>query len=302
MENGIRRSPETTVKANGIDIVYDTFGDPHATPLLLVNGLGYQLTHWDDEFCGQLAQRGYRVIRFDNRDVGLSTDFNEKGIPNLGTMTAALMKGESVEAPYHLKDMANDAVGLLDALQIEAAHIVGMSMGGMITQMIAIHHPARALTITSVMSTTGDPTLPPPTPAAMEILMTPAPSEREANIQRSVKVAQILAGPGYPINEEQIRIRAAKVFDRKFNPAGYARQYAAILASGDRTEQLRCLTIPTLIIHGDGDPLVPYAAGLATLKAIPGAKMETIKGMGHDLPPEAWKQIINAIAVHAVQS
>lgn len=302
MQNGVRQSKESVVKANGIDITYDTFGDTPATPLLLVNGLGYQLAHWDNEFCVQLAEKGYFVIRYDNRDVGLSTDFNENGIPNLRQITESLNKGEPVEVPYYLKDMANDAVGLLDALQLEAAHIVGMSMGGMITQTIAIDHPARALTITSIMSTTGDPALPPPTPEAMEILMTAAPAEREANIIRSVNVARILAGPGYPINEERIRIRAAKVFDRKFNPAGYARQYAAILASGDRTEQLRSITIPTLIIHGDADPLVPYPAGIATLEAISGAKMETIKGMGHDLPPGVWKQIINAITGHAIQT
>lgn len=190
----VQRSKEKTVQANGIEITYDTFGNPQAVPLLLINGLGYQLAHWDDEFCVQLAQRGYWVIRFDNRDVGLSTDFNEKGIPDLKMMRESASKGKPLEAPYYLKDMVDDAVGLLDALQIESAHIVGLSMGGMITQTIAIRHPARALTITSIMSTTGDPTLPPPTPAAMEILVTPAPAEREANMNHSVNVARILAG------------------------------------------------------------------------------------------------------------
>lgn len=298
MVSNTQKSQENTVKANGIDIAYDTFGNPRATPLLLIHGLGQQLIHWDEEFCSQLAESGYWVIRYDNRDVGLSTSFDQAGIPNINGLFESLIKGESIKAPYYLKDMANDAVGLLDALQIPAAHIFGVSMGGMITQTVAIEHPTRALSITSTMSTTGDPSLPPPTAEAMAVLVTPAPEERAAYIDSAVVTAGVLADPDYPIDEERVRLRAGQAFDRKFNPAGFARQYAAILASGNRTEQLRSVKTPTLVMHGKEDPLVSYQAGLATLDAVSGAKLETIKGMGHDLPQKAWKQIIEAIVKH----
>ncbi len=298
MASSAQKSQENTVKANGIDITYDTFGDPQATPLLLIHGLGQQLIHWDEEFCAQLAERDYWVIRYDNRDVGLSTNFDQAGTPNIAGLFESLIKGESIEAPYYLKDMANDAVGLLDVLQIPAAHVFGVSMGGMITQTVAIEHPSRVLTITSTMSTTGDPSLPPPTAEAMAVLVTPAPTERAAYIDNAVTTAGVLADPAYPIEKEQVRTRAGQAFDRKFNPAGFARQYAAILASGNRTEQLHGVKTPTLVMHGEHDPLVSYQAGLATLNAVPGAKLETIKGMGHDLPQKAWKQIIDAIVAH----
>ena len=300
MVNGIQKNPERTVEANGIEITYDTFGDPQATPLLLIMGLGMQLIHWEEAFCSQLAEKGYWVIRYDNRDVGLSSNFDQAGIPDIAGLFDALVKGETVEAPYYLKDMADDAVGLLDVLQIPAAHIFGVSMGGMITQTVAIEHPGRALTITSTRSTTGDPLLPPPTLAAMEVLMTPAPTERAAYLDSAVNTARVLAGPAYPIDEERVRTRAGRAFDRKFNPDGFARQYAAIMASGNRTHQLRNVVTPTLIMHGDSDPLVSYQAGLATLEAIPGARLETINGMGHDLPQKAWQQIIDAVAAHAI--
>ncbi len=299
MANGIQRSEEKTVKANGIDITYDTFGDPQASPLLLIMGLGLQLIHWDDDFCSQLAERGYRVIRYDNRDVGLSSNFNHAGIPDIAGLFESLIKGEPVTAPYYLKDMADDAVGLLDALQIPAAHVFGISMGGMITQTVAIEHPGRALTITSTLSTTGDPMLPPPTPEAMAVLLKPAPTKRAAYIDSAVTTARVLAGPEFPIDEARVRVKAGRAFDRNFNPAGFARQYAAVMSSGNRTAQLHGVTTPTLVMHGDADPLVSYQAGLATLKAIPGAKLETIKGMGHDLPQNAWKQMNDAIATHA---
>jgi len=255
---------------------------------------------WDDLFCAQLAERGFQVIRFDNRDVGLTTNFDSAGLPRLGRLMEAQAKGEAMEVPYTLIDMANDSVGLLDALKIESAHIVGVSMGGMIAQTMAIHHPNRIRTLTSIMSTTGEQGIAPANPEVQKVLYTPAPTDREGFIANYVNTRKIIGGPGFPINETHERELASRIFERGINPAGVARQLAAVMASGSRKEALQSIKVATLVIHGQDDPLIPVAGGIATAKAIPGARLMIIKGMGHGLPASVWPQIIKAIAGHAI--
>jgi pimeloyl-ACP methyl ester carboxylesterase len=299
MTQNIPHTDPASVKADGIEIVYDTFGEPSAPPVLLVMGLGGQMIAWDEDFCAALAAQGYWVIRFDNRDVGLSTRFDEAGVPDVAALMQAVTQGKAIQAPYALRDMADDAVGLLDALEIESAHVVGVSMGGMIVQEMAIHHADRVRTMTSIMSSTGDPELPLPKPEAAAILVTPVPTDRTGYIENSVQTWQVLGGPGFPFDEERIRERAELFFDRGLSPAGTVRQLAAILASGSRKEALKSVTVPTLVIHGDADPLVPVECGIDTAKAIPGAELLIIEGMGHDLPPAVAPQVIEVIARHA---
>ena len=287
------------VCTNGIEIEYETFGDPSADPLLLIMGLGAQMILWEEEFCRLLAGHGHYVIRFDNRDVGLSTRLEEAGVPRIRVMMEQVERGERPEAPYRLSGMGRDAVGLLDGLGIGAAHVVGASMGGMIGQTVAIEHPERVRTLTSIMSSTGHPGLPRAKPEAMAVLLTPPPRDREGNIERAVEAARIIGSPGFPFDEERIRARAARTYDRAFYPKGLARQLAAILASGSRRKALEALRTPTLVIHGDMDPLVPVEGGLDTAEAVPGAELLIIEGMGHDLPPEVWPRIADTIARHA---
>jgi len=268
--------------------------------MLLVMGVGEQMIAWDEEFCAALAQQGYWVIRFDNRDVGLSTRMDEAGVPDILSMYQAAFAGEATRAPYLLSDMAQDAVGLLDALEIPSAHVVGISMGGMIAQVMVIHYPDRVRTLTSIMSSTGDPNLPPPTAEAIGILVNPAPAEREAYIAHEVEVWRVLNGPRFPVDEKRVRERAGRFFDRGLSPDGTARQMAAILASGSRKEGLRSVAVPTLVIHGDADPLVPVEAGIDTANAVPDAELMIIEGMGHDIPLPVAPQVIAAIARHAV--
>ncbi len=296
-DNVTSRAPPEMARANGIELCYDTFGDRHAPPLILIMGLGAQMIAWDEEFCTLLASRGYRVIRFDNRDIGLSTKFTERGVPNVLAMLTG--QGGATAVPYTLRDMANDTVGLMDALGIMAAHVVGASMGGAIAQEMAIHHSGRLRTMTSIMSSTGEPGLPPPTAQAMEILLAPTPTDREAYFARYAQIWHVLRGPGFPLDEARDAERAAKIFDRGLNPPGAARQLAAIVASGSRKDALRAVDVPTLVIHGDIDPLVPLAGGIATAKAVPGAKLVVIEGMGHALPISMWPQITEAIVSHA---
>jgi pimeloyl-ACP methyl ester carboxylesterase len=285
--------------ANGIEIEYESFGDPGAPVVLLIMGLGAQMILWDEAFCAALVGRGFRVVRFDNRDVGLSTKLDAKGKPSVLAAMEAVRAGKPVDAPYLLADMADDATALLDALGIERAHVVGASMGGMIAQTVAIRHPARILSLTSIMSTTGDPDLPEPTPEAMLALLTPSPRERDAYIEHAVAAVRVLGSPGFPFDEEAVRMRSARSYDRSFHPAGFARQMVAVWASGSRTEALSSVRIPALIIHGDADPLIPLAAGRATAAAIAGAELLVIEGMGHDLPRPVWGRIVDAITRHA---
>ncbi|MFX1515791.1 MAG: alpha/beta fold hydrolase [Promethearchaeota archaeon] len=293
------QSEETTVKINGVEITYDTFGDPDASPMLLIMGLSTQMIFWDEVFCKEIASRGYWVIRFDNRDVGLSTKFDEAGIPDLMEMIMKVQQGEEVEAPYKILDMTNDAKGLLDVLQIEAAHIVGASMGGMIAQTMAIHYPERVRTLTSIMSTTSNPELPQPGPEAISILITPPPSDRAEYIEQSVESWRFLNGK-LPFDEDLIRERSGRAFDRSYYPPGAGRQLAAILASGSRKDELKNVKVPTLVIHGDADPLVPVEGGKETAEVIPGAKLLIIEGMGHSIPSVVAPKIIEAIINHAV--
>jgi pimeloyl-ACP methyl ester carboxylesterase len=295
----VRRSKPALARANGIELCYDTFGDRDAPPLVLIMGLAAQMIAWDDEFCGELASRGYWVIRFDNRDIGLSTKFPEHGIPNVLALLAGAMQGSAIQVAYTLRDMADDTVGLLDALHIKAAHVVGASMGGAIAQEMAIRHPDRVRTLTSIMSSTGEPGLPPPTAQAMEILLGSTPTDRDGYFKRYQQTWRVLRGPGFPLDEARDLERAAQNFARGLNPPGIARQLAAVVASGSRAEALRSVKMPALVIHGDADPLVPVEGGVATAKAIPGAKLLVIKGMGHALPIAMWPEIIDAIDGHA---
>ncbi len=285
--------------ANGIQIEYETFGNASGRPLLFIIGLGGQLNQWDEDLCRDLAERGYYVIRFDNRDVGLSTKIEESGEPDLMDIFGKLMKGEKIKPPYTIEDMADDAVGLLDALGIRKAHICGMSMGGMIAQTIAIRHPSRLLSLTSIYSTTGNPELPQPKPEVMELLITPPPVEREACIEHMLKVFKAIAGHGFPVDEKWTRRISAESFDRCFYPQGIARQLVAILTQDNRVPALASVKVPTLVVHGTDDPLVSVEGGKDTARAIPGAQLMLIEGMGHDLPHGgAWPQIIEALVAH----
>ena len=287
------------VTANGIQIEYETFGEPSSQPLLLIIGLAGQLIFWDEQLCRQLAESGHYVIRFDNRDVGLSSKIEEAGVPDVMKAVEALMLGQEINPPYTIEDMADDAVGLLDALCIEKAHICGMSMGGMIAQSIAIRYPERVLSLISIYSTTGNPDLPQPKPEIMEVLLTPAPEEREPCIEHTLKVFRTIAGPGFPFDEEYQRKIAAQAYDRAFYPQGVSRQLMAIMAQSNRKPALASVSVPTLVIHGDDDPLVPVEGGKDTAEAVPGTELIIIEGMGHDLPHSgAWPQIVDAIADH----
>jgi pimeloyl-ACP methyl ester carboxylesterase len=288
--------------ANGIRIEYETFGDRLQPALLLIMGLGAQMIFWDDDFCREIASRGFRVIRFDNRDCGLSTHFPEKGVPDVPEAVAAALSGGTVDSSYSLADMAADAVALLDGLGIARAHVVGASMGGMIAQTIAVNHPARVLSLTSIMSTTGNPELPPAKPEALSVLLTPTPSDRAEFLDHMVQSFRTIGSPGFALDEAGFRDRVGRAFDRSYDPGGVARQLVAALADGNRKPRLRSVQAPTVVIHGKEDPLVPVEAGIDTADGIPGARLVVIDGMGHDLPRGVWPQIVDAIAEIAAAS
>lgn len=292
------------VGANGIRLEYESFGHDANPVILLIMGLGAQLTRWPVAFCEKLAARGFRVIRFDNRDIGLSTRFAGAAVPDLRMIIAARMTGLPVNLPYTLRDMAADTIGLLDALHIQQAHLVGASMGGMIAQIVAADHPQRVLSLTSIMSTTGNPTLPPPTPAAAAMLMTraPNPANREAYVAHGLNALRTAGSPGYPFDEAAARARILDDAARSYNPAGFARQIAAVTVSGDRREEIRRIRAPTIVVHGAEDPLVPPAAGRDTAENIANAELRVIPGMGHDLPPQLYDTIIDAIDSAAKRS
>ncbi len=287
------------VNANGIQIEYENFGEPDSPALLLIIGLAGQLIDWDEKLCHQLAQKGHYVIRFDNRDAGLSSKIEEAGEPDIMKIIEALMRGETINPPYTFEDMAADTIGLLDALSIEKAHICGMSMGGMIAQTMALNYPKRVLSLISIYSRTGDPEEPQPKPEAMQFLLTPPPTEREAYIEFGVKLFTTISGTGFPYDEEWLRRHMAQAYDRSYCPQGAARQLAAIFTQKNRKPALKSLAAPALVIHGTDDPLVRVECGKNTAAAIPGSKLVIIKGMGHDLPHGgAWPQIIDAIVEH----
>jgi len=268
------------VNANGIQIEHETFGDPAAKPLLLIMGLGAQMTRWPVAFCEGLAARDHYVIRFDNRDIGLSTHLEDAGLPDIAALGAAVAQGKPAEAPYSLDDMANDAVGVLDALQINSAHICGASLGGMIAQTLTINHPTRVRSLISVMSSSGNRDLPPPAPEAIAALMSPAAQDREGTIQRALDTAKVIGSPAYPTPEAELRERAGADFDRSFYPIGTARQLAAITVQKDRRPELAKITVPSLIIHGKADALVPLTSGLDTHESIPNSQLMAVEGMG----------------------
>lgn len=297
--NPISQPEHRVAIAGGIELAYDSFGDPNDEPLLLIMGLGSQMLVWDDGFCAALAARGFHVVRFDNRDVGRSTVLAAAGIPDIGAMMKSALAGEAVTAPYTLADMAADATGLLDALGIASAHIVGASMGGAIAQEIAMSHPARVRTLVSIMASSGDPGLPPPKPEAMAVLFTPAPLEQPPYVERYRKVWKVLRVGAFPEDEAVDAARAARMHARGVHPAGTARQLAAVLASGSRKARLASLRTPTLVIHGDVDPLVPLEHGVDVANTVPGAKLEILKGMGHALPIAMWPRLVDSIATHA---
>ncbi|NMO17490.1 alpha/beta fold hydrolase [Pyxidicoccus fallax] len=283
------------VQANGIELFYDEHGDPSAPPLLLVMGLGMQLLGWDERFVRLLAGRGFRVIRFDNRDTGLSTHLD-----GVRSHLKEVMDGDPSQAPYRLSDMARDAVGLMDALGIDSAHVVGASMGGMIVQTLAIEHPRRVRSLCSIMSTTGARNVGGATREAMAILMAPPGTDRESVLARAVVTHSVIGSKAYPVGEEVVRARAAAAFDRAFYPEGFARQLAAIRAGPDRTPALRTVSVPTLVIHGEDDTLVLPSGGDATAAAVPGAMLLRLPGMAHDFPEPLWPRIVDAIAENAV--
>jgi pimeloyl-ACP methyl ester carboxylesterase len=284
--SGIQRA-----QVGDIEIAYETFGDAGDPPVLLVMGLATQMVGWPDEFCAGLAGRGHFVVRFDNRDIGLSTHLHAAGAPDLLTV----LGGDASSVAYGLADLADDTVGLLDALGLEDAHLVGASMGGMIAQLVALRHPARVRSLTSIMSTTGDPSVGAPSEAAMALLLTPAAADREGAVQRVVDTYRVIGSPGFEFDEAAVRDRAGLSFDRAHDPAGVARQLAAILTTPDRTHDLKAVSVPTLVLHGDQDALVDVSGGRATAAAIPGAELLVVEGMGHDLPREVWPQLTDRI-------
>ena len=297
--NTIAHQPPQIARANGIDLCYEIFGDPGAEPMLLIMGLGAQMIHWDDDFCRQLAARGFRVIRFDNRDIGQSGKFSGgKRLTPLELLKLRFLK-IPVEAPYTLYDMAQDVIGLMDVLKIKSAHVVGASMGGMIAQEIAIAFPERVRSLTSIMSTTGNPKVPPPTREATAVLMAPPTTTKEEYLERFAQTWKVLRAGSFPEDEALDRSRAERTFERGLNPAGVGRQLRAILASGSRKARLAAVKAPTLVIHGTVDPLVRPEGGEDTAASIPGAKLLMIEGMGHALPIPMWPQIIDALDKHA---
>lgn len=287
-------------QANGIELEYDTFGAPQGRPLLLIMGLGTQMTAWDPRFCGMLAERGFHVIRFDNRDIGLSTQFDHAPQPDL----LAILGGDPRTALYALADMADDAAGLLDVLGIERAHVVGASMGGMIAQELAMRHSERVLSLCSIMSTTGDHAVGQPTAEAMAAVMSPRGADREEAVSRMIEVQRVIGSkvPEYAVSDDVRYARAVASYDRAYRPDGGTRQLAAIAASPDRTESLGSLKMPVLVMHGDQDPLVDVSGGRATAAAIPGAELVIFPGMAHDLPEPLWPAFVDAIAANAAKA
>jgi pimeloyl-ACP methyl ester carboxylesterase len=282
-------------RSNGIELEYELLGNPADPALLLIMGLGAQLIDWPLEFCERLAARGFQVIRFDNRDAGLSTSLDELGAPDLPAIFAG------AKAAYLLADLAADTAGLLDALGVDRAHVVGASLGGMVAQQFAIGYPDRIVSLCSIMSLTGDRSVGHPTPEAAAVLGRPPAESRADAIAKAVAASKVIGSPGFPAPEEELLRRAAAKYDRSYRPLGALRQYAAVLSSPDRTEALHGVKTPTLVIHGEADPLIDVSGGHATAAAIPGAELIVIPGMGHDLPRECWPRIIDAVTKNAAR-
>ena len=296
MTSGERSHPSRSSHAleGDITIAYDTFGEAADPPVLLIMSLGGQLLSWQEEFCQQLADRNLFVVRFDNRDVGLSTHLHDLPLPDL----AAIHSGDFSTVPYTLSDMAGDTARLIEALGVDSAHLVGASMGGMIGQVLAIEHPDRVRSLTSIMSTTGDPDVGQATAEAFAQLTRPPARTREEVMDRRVQSHRVTGSPDFPTSEAELRDRAGRAFDRNFDPSGGVRQFAATIASPDRTDDLALVQVPTLVIHGADDPLIQVSGGRATAAAIPDAELLVINGMGHDIPRQLWSQVVGRISTH----
>lgn len=292
-------APEATVSAelfapvqDGIELCYQTFGDPDGDPLLLVMGLGGPMTWWDPELCRLLAERGFYVIRYDNRDTGRSS----RGVGRVSRATLVrAFAGLRVRAPYSIADLARDAVGLLDHLEIRAAHVVGVSMGGMIAQTLALDAPPRVRSLTSIMSTTGKRTVGWQHPALLPTLLSGKGASREEYVAAGVAMAKLIGSPGYPEPEESSRRRGEETFERGINPAGVLRQMVAVLTQPNRGDRLRSLKVPALVVHGLSDKMVHVSGGRATSAAIPGSELLLVDGMGHNLPPALFETLTAAI-------
>jgi pimeloyl-ACP methyl ester carboxylesterase len=285
------------MKANGLEIYYESHGPEAGEPILLIMGLGAQMSRWSPELIGALTATGRRVIAFDNRDVGLSEKLDAAGAPDIGAVVAATREGRRPPVAYTLEHMAADAAGLLDALGIERAHIVGASMGGMIAQLVAADFPGKTLSLTSIMSTTGNPDLPRATPEALARLNTPSPDpnvDLAAFLESAVAGAKVMAGI-YPPDEAKVREQALNDFRRCYYPVGFQRQYAGVMASPDRRPKLRTITAPTVVLHGDADPLVPVEGGRDTAANIPGAELRIVPGVGHEMPAAVLDQFVGGI-------
>jgi pimeloyl-ACP methyl ester carboxylesterase len=291
--SGIQRA-----RVGDVELAYETFGDPGDPPILLVMGLATQMIGWPDDFCAGLADRGHFVIRFDNRDIGLSTHFHAAGAPDL----MRVMAGDHSSVPYALTDLADDTIGLLDVLGLDSVHVVGASMGGMVAQLVAVRHPDRVRSLTSIMSTTGDPSVGTPNEAAMGVLFAPPAADRESAVKRAIDTYRVIGSPGFEFDEPALRDRAGLAFDRAHDPAGVARQLAAILSTHDRTRDLMSISVPSLVVHGAEDALVNVSGGRATAAAIPDAELLVVEGMGHDLPRAVWPQIIDRITALAARA
>jgi len=291
----------TQLRSNGITIEYDTFGRPDAEPVLLIMGLGTQMTAWTPAFCEMLAGHGHFVIRFDNRDIGLSTKFDHLPEPGRMRFFASLALRLPMRAPYALTDMARDAAGVLDGLGIASAHVVGASMGGMIAQLLALHHPERVRSLTSLMSSSGNRALPAADrDVARQIFFTRPPTfDRESLVRHIVRSRKMIASPAYPRSDEEWRDIVIASLERSFYPPGFGRQTAAVIADGSRVSRLARIRVPTLVIHGSDDPLIPVEHGVDTARHVPGAALEIIDGMGHDLPPPLDATLTSLIADHA---
>ena len=275
-----------------LELAYETFGDPGDTPVLLVMGLATQMIGWPDEFCADLAGRGHFVVRFDNRDIGLSTHLHDAGAPDV----MAVLGGDRSQIAYGLEDLADDTAGLVDALGLPGVHLVGASMGGMVSQLVAVRHPEKVRSLTSIMSTTGAAGVGAPAEAALGVLLAPAARTRDEAVQRAVDTYRVIGSPGFEFDEAGLRDRAGLSFDRAHDPAGVARQLVAIMTCADRTTLLSKVSVPTLVIHGADDSLVQVDGGRATAAAIPDAELVVVDGMGHDLPRALWPQLLDRIS------
>ncbi len=293
------------VKANGLDLEYLSEGPDDGKPLLLIMGLAGQLTLWPQGLCDRLVDKGYRVIRYDARDCGLSQKMEDSTPVDFPAIMGALAQGQKPDVPYSLDDMADDAVGLLDALGIDKAHVVGGSMGGMVAQLVAADHPERVLSLTSVMTTSGNPDLPGPDPEMIAKLSAPPPdpqTDREGWISHMISSTRITQSPAYPDTDESLRAIYERDLDRSYYPHGFGRHYAAVLAAPDRRPKLAGITAPTLVIHGEEDPLEPVARGRDTAANIPDAELLVIPGMGHDFPAALFDRIADAIDRNAARA